>query len=122
MDKPNAETVAWYERAAPADPRAKLGKMFGHPCAFVNGNMFYGTFGQSVVARVGETRAAALAKGKLRVFEPMAGRAWKEYVQVPAGAMADAELSALAREALDWTNANIAPKVEKPKKAKPARA
>ncbi len=103
--------------------------MFGHPCAFVNGNMFFGTFGQSVVVRVGEPRTAALAKGKLRVFEPMAGRAWKEYVQIDTGALPPKELATLAREAFDWAARALPPKPDKKKpagaaatKAAPARA
>lgn len=104
MEKPTAQTVAYYDAAVPEDPRARKGQMFGHPCAFVNGNMFFGTFHQTVVARVGPERAAALAKGKLRLFEPMPGRVWKEYVQVDAGSMPRAKLAALATEALDWTD------------------
>ncbi len=110
MERPNPETVAYYEAAVPPDPRARKGAMFGHPCAFVNGNMFFGTFGQSVVARIGIDRTAELAKGKLRIFEPMPGRAWKEYLQVDAGGLPAAKLKTLATEALEWTAKNIAPK------------
>jgi len=122
MEKPNAATVDYYERNVPEDPRAKKGQMFGHPCAFVNGNMFFGTFAQTVVVRVGAPRAAALAKGKVRIFEPMAGRAWKEYIQIDAGAMKDAQLRALALEALEATAllpAKRAAKAAAPKPDKP---
>jgi hypothetical protein len=112
MERPTAETIAYYDAAVPADPRARKGQMFGHPCAFVNGNMFFGTFHQTVVVRVGEARTAALAKGKLRVFEPMPGRLWKQYVQVDAGALPKAKLAALAAEALDWTD-RLPPKAAK---------
>lgn len=113
MEKPSAVTAAWYSDAVPADPRAVKGQMFGHPCAFVNGNMFFGTFAQSVVARVGEARATTLAaQGEFRIFEPMPGRAWKEYVQVALGTIPDAELAALAKEAM-VTTAALAPKVKK---------
>src|SRR5262249_26532323 len=103
MERPNAETIAYYDAAVPSDPRAHKGQMFGHPCAFVNGNMFFGTFAQTVVVRIGIERAAELAKGKIRIFEPMPGRAWNEYVQLDAGSMPRAKLAALAGEALDWT-------------------
>jgi hypothetical protein len=109
MERPNEATVAFYEAALPADPRAKAGQMFGHPCAFVNGNMFFGTFAQSVIARVGEARVAALAREGLGVFEPREGRAWREYVQVPLGARDEATVAALAREALEHT-ASLPPK------------
>jgi hypothetical protein len=51
--KPNADTVARYEALLPADPRLQPGKMFGHVCAFVGGHMFFGTFAQTLIARVG---------------------------------------------------------------------
>ena len=81
MEKPSAATVSWYESLIPEDGRVKRGQMFGHPCAFVNGNMFFGTFGQAVVVRVGEAAAAGLS-GKLPLFEPMPCRPWKAYVPV----------------------------------------
>jgi hypothetical protein len=119
MERPSEETVACYLAAVPDDPRAVKGQMFGHPCAFVNGNMFFGTFRQTVVARVGPERAAALAGGKLRLFEPMPGRAWKDYVQLDAGALPRARLAALAAEALAFTD-KLPPKGGKAKK-KPAK-
>jgi len=121
MERPSAETIAYYEAAVPSDPRAHKGQMFGHPCAFVNGNMFFGTFHQSVVVRLGTERAAALAKGKLRIFEPMPGRAWKEYVQLDAGALPKAKIAALAAEALDWTE-KLPRKATKKKPAKATRS
>lgn len=75
---------------------------------------------------MGEARAAELAGGqrrpdepkggqKLRIFEPMTGRAWKEYVQVDTGALTDAELQALAHEALGAT-AKMPAKAKKTRK------
>lgn len=115
MEKPSATTVAWYDRSIPADPRAVKGQMFGHPCAFVNGNMFFGTFAQSLIVRLGEARAASVATGSVRLFEPMPGKPWKEYVQVPVGALADDAVATLAREALDYT-AGLPAKAKKGKK------
>lgn len=104
MQKPDAATVAWYQQAIPADPRAVPGQMFGHPCAFTSGNMFLGTFGNSVIVRVGEQRAAALsAEGPGRIFVPMEGRGWKEYLQLDYGAVPAERLAELAAEALDFT-------------------
>ena len=121
MEKPNPTTVAYYERAVPPDPRARKGAMFGHPCAFVNGNMFFGTFAQSMVIRLGETRTGALAKGKLRVFEPMPKRQWKEYLQVATGEQPAAKLATLAAEALEWTS-ELPPKPAKAAKLAKAKA
>lgn len=111
MEKPNAVTVAWYDRSVPADARAVKGQMFGHPCAFVNGNMFFGTFAQTLIARLGEAGATT---ERLPVFEPMKGKPWKEYVQVAPGALSDAAVLALARRALEYT-ALLPPKAEKKK-------
>lgn len=120
MERPNATTIAYYDRNVPADPRAVKGQMFGHPCAFVNGNMFFGTFAQTVVARVGKERAAALLGPNLRIFEPMAGRAWAEYVQWGAEVLPDQQALAFAQEALEATAAMPAKEKKKPaaKKAK----
>ena len=114
MEKPSAATVSWYESLIPEDGRVKRGQMFGHPCAFVNGNMFFGTFGQSLVVRVGEAAAAGLS-GKLPLFEPMPGRPWKEYVQIDTRALPAAEAAALVRVALEAT-ALVPAKVPKPAK------
>jgi hypothetical protein len=118
MERPSADTIAWYDAAVPVDPRVVKGQMFAHPCAFVNGNMFFGTFAQSVVARVGEERAAALAKkGPARIFAPMAGRAWKDYVQLDLGAVPAKTLTGIAREALEHTS-TLPPKKKAKKKKK----
>ena len=117
MERPTAATAAYFAAAVPEDPRARRGQMMGHPCAYVNDHMFYGTFAQTVIVRVGEARARALAKGKVRVFEPRPGRVWKEYVQVDAGALPRAKLAALALEALDFTE-GLPPKAKAKAKAK----
>ena len=121
MERPTPATVAAYEAALPADPRVVRSQMFGHPCAFENGNMFFGTFAQSLVARVGEARTASLlAEGAAEAFEPMPGRPWRDYVRVgperPPG-----DLVALAREALAHTAA-LPPKATKAAKAAPKAA
>ena len=113
MEKPNAETLAWFQRNVPDDPRALPGQMFGQTCAYVNGHLFFGTCAQSVIVRVGEARAAVLVAEGLPYFEPMAGRAWKDYVQIVPNTVSDADLRAMAVEALETTFA-LPPKGEKP--------
>ncbi len=115
MEKPDAATIDYYDRNVPPDPRAVKGQMFGHPCAFVNGHMFYGTFAGSVVIRVGTVRAAELTHEGLVLFEPMAGRVWKEYVQVTTGALPDERVLRLAQDALNLT-AQLPAKVKKAKR------
>ena len=62
--------------------------MFGYASAFVNGNMFAGTFQDAIVVRLAESDRVALLKLKgAAPFEPM-GRPMKEYVVVPASIVA----------------------------------
>lgn len=112
--------VAAYERALPADERVEKKKMFGTPCAFVNRQMFFGTFGDSLIARVGPQRVGALVgQPGITTFEPMEGRAWNDYVQLSPSA--DPELlRTLAAEALAWT-LTLPPKAKKPKESKRAK-
>jgi hypothetical protein len=89
--------------------------MFGSPCAFVNRQMFFGTFEETLVARVGPRRASALAaQPGLQVFTPSEGRVWDDYVQLPPSAEPDL-LAELAAEALAWAAA-LPKKVKPPKK------
>ncbi|MES2642739.1 MAG: TfoX/Sxy family protein [Myxococcota bacterium] len=116
-----AAAAAAYEAALPADPRVENKKMFGTPCAFVNRQMFFGTFGDSIIARVGPTRVKALAgQAGMQVFTPTEGRSWHDYVQLPPTASADT-LKGLAEEALAWTSV-LPAKVKKPKAPKRAKA
>jgi hypothetical protein len=118
MKKPGPDIITWYEGLLPLDPRVVKGQMFGHPCAFVNGNMFFGTFGNSVIVRVGAEKAAEIAGERLGIFEPMGGRPWKEYVQADPDSLPDAELAVLVRVALDAT-AVLPPKEKAPKEKAP---
>jgi TfoX/Sxy family transcriptional regulator of competence genes len=59
-------------------------KMFGYPCAFVNGNMFAGLFETGLFLRLPETERVALMKLKgAAPFEPLPGRIMREYVVAP---------------------------------------
>ena len=109
--------IAAYEGALPDDSRVERKKMFGVPCAFVNRQMFFGTFEGTVIARVGPNRVAALAgQPGVRVFLPMEDRPWRDYVQldIPADPVM---LAALAAEALRWAAA-LPAKAPKPKARK----
>ena len=86
--KTSPELVAAFDKAVPASPSVTQRPMFGYTSAFVNGNMFAGTFQDSIVVRLAETDRAALLKLKgAAPFEPM-GHPMKEYVVVPAGIVA----------------------------------
>ena len=110
----DAAAVTAYETALPDDPRVERKRMFGTPCAFVNRQMFFGTFEDTLVARIGPARAGALAgQPGMRVFSPSEGKVWDDYLQLDAG-VDPGLLAELATEALVWAAAL-------PRKVKPPR-
>ena len=117
----DAAVTAAYESALPQDPRVERKEMFGGPCAFVNRQMFFGTFEDTLVARVGPARVRALsAQPGIQVFSLAEGKVWDDYVQLELPADA-ALLAALAAEALAWSAA-LPRKVKVTKKMKLRRA
>jgi TfoX/Sxy family transcriptional regulator of competence genes len=76
--------VQLFERALKDFPMATQRKMFGYPCAFVNGNMFVGLFQDEMFLRLNdEDRAAIRKEYGTPLFEPMPGRPMRSYVLVP---------------------------------------
>lgn len=63
-----------FERSLPDSPVVERRKMFGCPCAFVNGNMFAGLHETRLIVRVPEEAAA-------RPFVVM-GRTMREYTAI----------------------------------------
>ena len=111
--EPSAQAVAAYEAALPPEPDVVKKAMFGCPCAFVQRQMFFGTFGDSLVARVGAARVRALGEQPgFGPFDPDGAGTWPDYVQVTPTSD-PATLAALAAEARRWT-LNVPPYV-KPK-------
>jgi len=65
------------------NPIAKAGKMFGYPAYKVNGKLAVGLFDTGIVAKVGPIRTKELVgQNGIQSFEPMAGRAWKDWVLI----------------------------------------
>jgi TfoX/Sxy family transcriptional regulator of competence genes len=92
MNFPRADplAVARFEGLLPTADDVVVRPMFGHPAAFVGGNLFLGVFGADVFVRLSEEdRPAALALRGAHPFEPMPGRAMREYVVLPPAAAAD---------------------------------
>jgi TfoX/Sxy family transcriptional regulator of competence genes len=86
--KTSPKLVATFDKALPTSLAVTRRPMFGYASAFVNGNMFAGTFQDTIVVRLKETDRAALLKVKgAAPFEPM-GHPMKEYVVVPASIVA----------------------------------
>jgi hypothetical protein len=92
-----------YEAALPEDERIARKKMFGSPCAFVNRQMFFGTFEETLVARVGPSRVQALcAEPGMSVFTLSPEKQWDDYVQMDS-TVAPERHRELALEAMSWT-------------------
>jgi TfoX/Sxy family transcriptional regulator of competence genes len=84
------ELVARFQAALPDDPRVERRSMFGYPAAFVGGNLFAGLHEERCLLRLGDAqRAALLAEPGAHPFEPMPGRAMREYVVVPPRLVAE---------------------------------
>ena len=120
-DKPNEslvklldEIVATLEFDAPVDYRP----MFGCPAYFTGGNLFAGVWQETMMLRLSEDERAEVTAAGGRPFEPMPGRAMKEYVALPPDIMADRDVASLwVRRAASYA-ASLPPKEKKPRKKK----
>ena len=79
--KASPERVDFFYRILENHPEVEKRKMFGYPCAFIGGNMFFGLFEDSVFLRLSsEDRTEIQQQEKAAPFEPLPGRVMKEYV------------------------------------------
>lgn len=79
--------VKVFHESLPDDARVEHRKMFGYPAAFTGGNLFAGLHQEDLILRLpADERAEAVRAIGARPFEPMPGRAMREYV-----ALADAQ-------------------------------
>ena len=84
IPRPDQATSDFFKSLIPDDPRVTVRPMFGNISAFVNGNMFFGVFGNEIFVRLSEDDRTALLKTKgSSLLEPMKGRPMKEYVIIP---------------------------------------
>ncbi len=76
--------VRTFEGIVPDDPRVERRKMFGYPAVFLSGKLFMSLFQDSLVLRLSEDdRKSFLRLDGAAAFEPMPGRAMREYVVAP---------------------------------------
>jgi TfoX/Sxy family transcriptional regulator of competence genes len=116
------EVMAAFDAALPADALVQRRKMFGYPCAFVNGNLFAGVYQADIVVRLPEARRGELIAAGAKQFEPMPGRPMREYVVVTPETVNDsAALSARLDEAFRF-GASLPVKEAKPRRTKKAQA
>lgn len=109
-----------FDRALPADTLVDRRKMFGFPCAFVNGNMFSGVHQGDIVVRLGpEKQRELMATPGAKAFVAM-GRTMREYTCVPESMLTDeVAMAAWVDEAFRFAAA-LPVKPPKPKKKKSA--
>src|SRR5690349_20971000 len=90
------EVIAAFDGAVAGLTSVERRTMFGYPAVFANGQMFGCVFQDRIMVRLGpEDRERALTLPGARLFEPMAARPMREYVDLPAAERANA--AALAR-------------------------
>ena len=106
MNIPRAsdQSKAFFRSTLPKDPRITVRPMFGNASAFVNGNMFYGLFGDDLFIRLPEKDGQEiLTKGGV-LLEPMKGRPMKDYVLLPKVWWKQPEtIRKWIAKSLDWT-------------------
>jgi hypothetical protein len=91
--------------------------MFGCPCLFLRGNMVCGTYADRIFFRVPRELQAAVMKSTpaARLFEPMAGRPMKDYLELDAAEKLRSVITDLL--ASSWVQAQeLPPKAKKGKK------
>jgi TfoX-like protein len=105
------------DRVATPDTTRK--PMFGHPCAWLGGNMATGLFAAHWWVRLPpDELAAVLASGEATTFQVMPGRDMKGYAVMPDNVVADdAQVDDWVGRALDYT-ATLPPKEPKARKAR----
>jgi TfoX/Sxy family transcriptional regulator of competence genes len=104
-----------FAKALEQVPDAKPRKMFGYLAGFVGGQMFAGTFEDSIIFRLPEPdRAKFLRQFEAKPFAPMPGRVMREYVQVDGAAIESDKLLRWLEKAAAYT-ATLPPKKKKKK-------
>ena len=86
----DSSVVTLFEELTPTAGEVRSKKMFGQPAAFANGHLFMGVFGEKVFVRLSEPdRREAKATPGFLPFEPMPGRAMREYWVLPPPVVKD---------------------------------
>jgi TfoX/Sxy family transcriptional regulator of competence genes len=108
--------VSLFNAVVEGLPGAEPRKMFGYPCAFVNGQMFVGVFEDRLMLRLSdEDRARFLKLPGAKLFEPRPGRAMREYVELtPAILESRADLKRWLKRGLAYAR-SLPPKVKRSK-------
>ena len=106
IPRPDKESTELFRSLVPVDDRVTVRPMFGNISAFVNGNMFFGIFGNDLFVRLSiEDREELLKNKGASVLEPMKGKPMKDYVVVPTTWRNRPEtLNSWISKALEWSS------------------
>jgi TfoX/Sxy family transcriptional regulator of competence genes len=118
--KPSEALTGLFERHVPDAPGVQVKPMFGCRTAFLKGNMFFGTFQDALVFRVGEEALDAfVAQSKVaEPFRPMPKMVMKGWALVREPDLPKEDvLERWVRQSLDFA-LTLKPKTTKAKKPK----
>jgi TfoX/Sxy family transcriptional regulator of competence genes len=106
VPRPDPATIQLFKSLVPDDPHVTTRPMFGNISAFVNGNMFFGLFGNDLFVRVSDEDRPELLKNKgASHLEPMKGRPMKDYIIMPSAWKQDTKtIRPWVLRALAWTS------------------
>lgn len=117
--KPPQALIDLFSESLPDDPGVQRRKMFGMPCAFVNGVMFAGILQDSMFARLPPGLAEAFERDyAAEILEPIAGRPMKAFRVLPDDVVADEHRLAEVLTTAFRHTALLPPRVRKPGAAK----
>jgi len=119
FNKAPDHVVRFFNDGVSGLPGVELRKMFGYPCAFLNGQMLAGVFADRVMIRLSDAdRARILLMPGARPFEPVPGRVMREYVELPDAVMkSSAQFKEWLGCGLKYVE-TLPPKAKKTRKAK----
>ena len=106
IPRASEESKKVFKGFVPADPRITVRPMFGNESAFVNGNMFFGLFGNDLFVRLSEQDQREFLKNEGAYgLEPMKGRPMKGYVILPKAWWKEPrKVASWVQRSLIWTS------------------
>jgi len=115
IPRPEPESVRLFKSLVPDNPTVTVRPMFGNISAFVNGNMFFGLFGNDLFVRLSpQDLAALLNENGAFNLEPMKGKPMKDYVVMPRSWRGEPEtVRDWVSKALAWSSKLPAKKAKK---------
>ena len=113
-EKSPQELIEKFYKVMENFPEVELRKMFGYPCAFLNGNMCVGLHESSLIVRLEEEdRSGALEQNLGTIFAPMKGRVMKEYVSLAQSILqSEEQLTDFVKKSLEYVQ-TLPPKIKK---------